>query len=209
MSAIFLTRPTLLDQRVVDSVDTRLLFDNPMDDPRRLHRSGNRDYRPRTAVLGRSGLFPRWHLANPFDRKPLVQLEFKRERYEADFRFALARLREYSEQVALLRARMLNGDFGRPVRLNRVELLCHSRPHGEAPDITTTYFQTNVVIPYIIVAPYFFLGKITLGQMTQDSRPFGRSNPRSLSLSHATSRWRLTSCRRTSDDISLGHRRGA
>ena len=32
--------------------------------------------------------------------KPLVQLEFKRERYEADFRFALARLREYSEQVA-------------------------------------------------------------------------------------------------------------
>jgi len=35
--------------------------------------------------------------------KPLVQLEFRRERYEADFRFALARLREYSEQVALLR----------------------------------------------------------------------------------------------------------
>jgi len=35
--------------------------------------------------------------------KPLVQLEFARERYEADFRFALARLREYGEQVALLR----------------------------------------------------------------------------------------------------------
>jgi ABC transporter transmembrane protein len=51
----------------VDSVDTRLLLDNPMDDPGRLHRSGNRDYRPRAAVLGRSGLFPRWHLANPFD----------------------------------------------------------------------------------------------------------------------------------------------
>jgi len=49
--------------------------------------------------------------------KPLVQLEFKRERYEADFRFALARLREYSEQVALLRGenaerRILGGRFG-------------------------------------------------------------------------------------------------
>jgi hypothetical protein len=35
--------------------------------------------------------------------KPLVQLDFRQERYEADFRFALARLREYSEQVASLR----------------------------------------------------------------------------------------------------------
>ena len=48
--------------------------------------------------------------------KPLVHLEFSRERYEADFRFALARLREYSEQVALLRGenaerRILGGRF--------------------------------------------------------------------------------------------------
>ena len=39
---------------------------------------------------------------------------------------------------------------------------------------TTSYFQANVVIPYIIVAPYFFLGKITLGQMTQTAGAFGR-----------------------------------
>ena len=30
---------------------------------------------------------------------------------------------------------------------------------------TTNYVQVSVVIPFIIVAPYFFLGKITLGQM--------------------------------------------
>src|SRR5262249_48881335 len=40
--------------------------------------------------------------------------------------------------------------------------------------LTTSYFQANVVIPYIIVAPYFFLGKITLGQMTQTAGAFGR-----------------------------------
>ena len=34
--------------------------------------------------------------------RPLVRLSFERQRYEADFRFSLARLREYAEQVALL-----------------------------------------------------------------------------------------------------------
>ncbi|HJY50251.1 MAG TPA: ABC transporter ATP-binding protein/permease [Stellaceae bacterium] len=107
--------------------------------------------------------------------KPLVQLEFRQERYEADFRFALARVREYSEQVALLRGenaerRILGGRFGSIVSNfyaivgRTVKLLT----------FTTTYFQANVVIPYIIVAPYFFLGKITLGQMTQTAGAFGR-----------------------------------
>jgi putative ATP-binding cassette transporter len=107
--------------------------------------------------------------------KPLVRLDFRQERFEADFRFALARVREYSEQVALLRGEtaertILGGRFsaivanfyaivGRTLRLLT---------------FTTAYFQANVVIPYIIVAPYFFLGKITLGQMTQTGGAFGR-----------------------------------
>ena len=106
--------------------------------------------------------------------RPLVQLEFSRERYEADFRFSLARVREYSEQVALLRGenaekRIFGGRFGAIVNfyaiVNRtVKLLAFK----------TSYFQANVVIPYVIVAPYFFLGKITLGQMTQAAGTFGR-----------------------------------
>jgi ABC-type uncharacterized transport system, permease and ATPase components len=56
-------------------------------------------------------------LANPFDRQATRSTRLQRERYEADFRFALARLREYSEQVALLRGenaerRILGGRFG-------------------------------------------------------------------------------------------------
>ena len=107
--------------------------------------------------------------------KPLIRLEFSQERYEADFRFALARLREYSEQVALLRGenaerRILGGRFGSIVSnfyaiVDRtVKLLT----------FTASYFQANVVIPYIIVAPYFFLGKISLGQMTQTAGAFNR-----------------------------------
>jgi len=49
--------------------------------------------------------------------RSLVRLDFRRERVEADFRFALARVREYSEQVALLRGEAaernaLGGRFG-------------------------------------------------------------------------------------------------
>src|SRR5438046_5413749 len=107
--------------------------------------------------------------------KPLVQLEFSRERYEADFRFALARLREYSEQVALLRGenaerRILGGRFGSIVS-NFYAIVSLTL---KLLTFTTTYFQANVVIPYIIVAPYFFLGKLTLGQMTQTAGAFGR-----------------------------------
>jgi putative ATP-binding cassette transporter len=39
---------------------------------------------------------------------------------------------------------------------------------------TATFFQINAVIPYLVVAPYFFLGKITLGQMTQTGGAFSR-----------------------------------
>ena len=107
--------------------------------------------------------------------RPLVQLEFRRERYEADFRFALARLREYSEQVALLRGenaerRILGGRFGSVVS-NFYAIVGRTL---KLLTFTTTYFQANVVIPYIIIAPYFFLGKITLGQMTQTAGAFGR-----------------------------------
>src|SRR6201984_52038 len=107
--------------------------------------------------------------------KPLVQLEFRRERYEADFRFSLARLREYSEQVALLRGenaerRILDGRFGSIVS-NFYAIVGRTL---RLLTFTTSYFQANVVIPYIIVAPYFFLGKITLGQMTQTAGAFGR-----------------------------------
>src|SRR5262249_17300867 len=88
--------------------------------------------------------------------KPLVGLEFRKERYDADFRFALARLREYSEQVALLRGenaerRILGGRFGALVS-NFYAIVGRT---VKLMTFTTAFFQANAVIPYIIVAPYF------------------------------------------------------
>ena len=41
------------------------------------------------------------------------------------------------------------------------------------------YFQANVVVPYILTAPYYFIGKITLGQMQQTVGAFSRVRARS------------------------------
>ncbi len=57
---------------------------------------------------------------------PLVNLDFQQQRYEADFRFNLVRVRENSEQIALLRGE--NAEQGRllePLRPCHRELVRH------------------------------------------------------------------------------------
>ncbi|MDB5572279.1 MAG: transporter [Hyphomicrobiales bacterium] len=107
--------------------------------------------------------------------RPLVALQFRQERYEADFRFSLARLREYAEQVALLRGEpaereILGARFASIVG-NYYEIVVRNM---KLTTFTQSFFQASVVIPYIIVAPYYFGGSITLGVMTQTAGAFSR-----------------------------------
>jgi len=105
----------------------------------------------------------------------LIRLDFEKERFEADFRFTLARLREYGEQVALLRGEtaereILGSRFGAVVA-NFFAIVSRTL---KLLIFTQSYFQANVVIPYLIIAPYFFAGKIALGVMTQTAGAFSR-----------------------------------
>ena len=100
--------------------------------------------------------------------RPLIALNFEQERVEADYRFSLARLREYSEQVALLSGEAaeregLRRRFGQIVD-NYMRIVFRLI---KLNTFTSAYFQANVVVPYILTAPYYFIGKITLGQMQQ------------------------------------------
>lgn len=109
--------------------------------------------------------------------RPLVNLSFIRQRYEADYRFSLARLREYSEQVALLRGEeaeklSLRQRFGAIIK-NYFEIVaCRKRLTA----FTASYSQLSPFIPYIVSAPFYFAGKIGLGIMTQTARAFGSVN---------------------------------
>jgi putative ATP-binding cassette transporter len=107
--------------------------------------------------------------------RPLIPLFFQQQRYEADFRFSLARLREYGEQVALLEGepterRILMGRFGSVVDnfyriVARRKLLMM---------FTSLYGQISVIIPYVVAAPFYFLGKVQLGTLTQTAGAFAR-----------------------------------
>ncbi|WP_407529311.1 ABC transporter ATP-binding protein/permease [Methylobacterium oryzisoli] len=107
--------------------------------------------------------------------RPLIRLNFEQQRREADFRFSLARLREYGEQVALLSGggaerASLRDRFG--ALIANFYAIVDRRKKLAA--FTVSYQQANVVIPYILVAPYYFAGQIPLGVMTQTAGAFAR-----------------------------------
>jgi vitamin B12/bleomycin/antimicrobial peptide transport system ATP-binding/permease protein len=106
--------------------------------------------------------------------RPLVRLYFDRQRYEADFRFGLARLREYSEQIALLGGE--NAEKTSAMRrfsnvFDNYMRIVHVRKRFAA--FTQFYRQISQYIPIVVGAPFFFLGKIQLGVLTQSVRAFG------------------------------------
>jgi vitamin B12/bleomycin/antimicrobial peptide transport system ATP-binding/permease protein len=107
--------------------------------------------------------------------RPLIKLDFNQEKYEADFRYQLARLREYGEQVALLRGETaerqhIGKRFGGIVA-NYYGLV---KQNLKLTSFTSVYFQLSVIFPYVIMAPAYFAGKLTLGQLTQTAQAFGR-----------------------------------
>lgn len=107
--------------------------------------------------------------------RPLVALYFAKQRYEADFRFSLARLREYAEQVALLggegqEKRSLGRRFAAIIS-NYLDIVDRQK---RLITFTASYGQLSPIIPYIFAAPFYFAGKIQLGVMTQTASSFGR-----------------------------------
>ena len=90
---------------------------------------------------------------------------------EADFRFSLARLREYTEQVALLggeraEQNMVDGRFAALVA-NFIDLVFRRM---RVTAFTQTFGQISPIIPYVFTAPFYFAGKIELGVMTQTAQ---------------------------------------
>jgi putative ATP-binding cassette transporter len=104
---------------------------------------------------------------------PLVNLDFRQQRFEADFRFNLVRVRENSEQIALLQGesaerQRLSDRFGRVVD-NWYAIMTRTK---RLTAFTASYSQAAVIFPYILVAPAYFADKIQLGGMMQTASAF-------------------------------------
>lgn len=139
--------------------------------------------------------------------RPQIRLNFLQQRYEADFRHHMVRVREYSESIALDKGEavekvQLDTRFS-TVLANYLTLI---KEQKNLIWFTSFFGQAAVVFPMIVAAPRFFSGAIQLGQLLQISQGFGKVQD-SLSWfvdnysSLAT--WRATTDRLTSFEESF------
>src|SRR5262249_27051487 len=104
----------------------------------------------------------------------LIGLNFRQQRLEADFRFDLVRVRENSEQVALLagesaeRQRLI-GRFD-AIMANWRAIMTRTK---QLRFFTAGYTQVSSVFPILVVSPAYFFGQVTLGTLTQTADAFG------------------------------------
>jgi vitamin B12/bleomycin/antimicrobial peptide transport system ATP-binding/permease protein len=107
--------------------------------------------------------------------RPLIGLRFRQQRVEADFRYALVRLRENVEGVALYggegeeKGNLLTRF--RAVIANWWSLMIQIKRLNA---LVAGYSQIAIIFPYVVAAPRYFTGKMELGGLTQTAGAFGR-----------------------------------
>jgi vitamin B12/bleomycin/antimicrobial peptide transport system ATP-binding/permease protein len=114
-------------------------------------------------------------LLTHFIGRPLIGLSFRQQRFEADFRFLLARLRENAEGVALYHGEESEGTGLRSrferIRANFFDLMRFTK---RLTFFTVGYDQVAIVFPILVAAPRYFSGEISLGVLFQISNAFSQ-----------------------------------
>lgn len=107
--------------------------------------------------------------------RPLAILSFKQQRVEADFRYALVRVRENMENIALY-----NGEEEEAVTLrerfaaviaNWRQIMTRTKLLNS---LTGTYDQIAAIFPIVVAAPRYFAGSMQLGGLMQTAGSFGQ-----------------------------------
>jgi putative ATP-binding cassette transporter len=105
----------------------------------------------------------------------LIGLNFMQERYEADFRYSLVRLRENAEGIALYRGEAPEKsallDRVEWIRGNWWELMRYTK---RLNSFTVGYNQIAVVFPFFVAGHRYFSGAVPLGGLTQIASAFGQ-----------------------------------
>ena len=107
--------------------------------------------------------------------RPLVRVNFELERYNADFRYRMVRVRENAESIALYRGeadeeRRLRSAFARIFETWWLLMRYNKRLAW----LTSFYGQAASIFPIIVAAPQYFAGKIQLGVLTQTADAFAQ-----------------------------------
>ncbi len=106
--------------------------------------------------------------------RPLVKINFDKQRLEADFRFDLVRVREHAEGIAFQHGETVERNrLGRrfaDVFANFYELM---RKTKQLTWFTSGYGQLALIFPFVVGAPRYFGGAIQLGGLMQIVSAFG------------------------------------
>ena len=104
----------------------------------------------------------------------LIGLSNQQQRFEADLRFSMVRVRENAESIALY-----NGEPNEKQRLStRFGKVWHNfwdimKVSKRLTFFTAGYSQIAIIFPFIVAAPRYFTGKIELGELMQINSAFG------------------------------------
>jgi putative ATP-binding cassette transporter len=139
--------------------------------------------------------------------KSQISLNFFQQKYEADFRHHMVRVREYSESIAL--------DKGESVEKTQLDTrfttvisnyLALIKAQKNLIWFTSFFGQAAIIFPFLVAAPRFFSGAIQLGQLMQISSAFGQvQNSLSWFVDSYSglASWRATTDRLTSFNESM------
>lgn len=107
--------------------------------------------------------------------RSLIGINFDLQRYDAEFRFRMIRVRENAESIALYggerdEEESLKTSFGHIWRTWWRLMKAQKR----LTFFTAGYGQLAVIFPILVAAPRYFSGAMSLGGLTQTSLAFGR-----------------------------------
>jgi vitamin B12/bleomycin/antimicrobial peptide transport system ATP-binding/permease protein len=107
--------------------------------------------------------------------QPLTGLNFDQQRYEADLRYNMVRVRENAEGIALYSGEKDEqrglGERFHNVQMNWWELMKYKK---RLQWFTTGYDQVASIFPFMVAAPRYFSGAIQLGGLMQTASAFNR-----------------------------------
>ena len=107
--------------------------------------------------------------------RPLIAIGFDQQRYEANFRFSLVRLRENAEGVALYRGEQgelanFRARFADVIAIWWTKML----KQKQLGWFQSFYGQLAIIFPFVVASPRFFSGAMPLGGIFQIASAFGQ-----------------------------------
>lgn len=107
--------------------------------------------------------------------RKLVKINFIQQKYEADFRFSMIRLRESAESVAFYRGEAQEGS----VFKQRFKMLLDNfwklvNKQKQLVFLNSGYSQIAIIFPFIVAMNRYLTKEVTLGGLMQVASAFGR-----------------------------------